>query len=1005
MASCFSSPERRQGSPRGTSPERTAARPGTGCATAVEAAFFSSGSDAVLSPRLCGLGSPRSVSSAGTDARETPSSRGRPPRAPSPSSTTRSPRSTSPNIFPDPPVRNPVRVGGGFSDTPSRTREEAMSPEREEEVYVSLTDPGDMSSAEWGDPHPLMRHSIETKMAGGQAKGPLYANKWETSLREDLRAGVRPIGRRRVASPEPRENTASWDDSPPTRPKPSNTKTELQKKSPPAESRGLSATASGSSTPQATPAPAPSSTTTTPATGGTTKKAAGVRSLYEEGIALDNQDRLQRLSPPSSLMNAARSAFGNTTAQAATTPTSTLAPKPVEPVSHPKQPWNFAAGSPSRAKVAGLPPTMGSQKKDDAERKVARRLDQGSAADSDSPRKKMEKDTDSTVLPAFIIICVALAILYMLGGGRILASIVDGPIAVFVAAWLPAPSIIRTVMARLGLTFSRLFGGPGPLTIRALRAAGLPEFQGTAMGVIGSMLKMLESGIISLGHIAVISQAFNRIVDFMSNPRRLTVLAAAYTAFTWIRSMMQNDETTGEDAKPTPATPPQPPSITTTPASTTRAQALLAHAKAEGSLDSMPATPKTPGAAVAFEASTRRRSRSASISEGQAAVYHSSAADQLEEMRTKMEAQRQSISKANGEEPSSSSTEARGPAITPTVPARRPSVSATPEVSSQARDRAKSMTDEMATALRKRRESLNETPRENAPSSQQPRRDSSESAGTFAWKPVGPQKKATDDELREALGMDDADVDDGDSPPVATLTRPVAPSPIASQSPAPLPAFAAPTPAPTPVSASLTSPTQGEQRPLSVAERRRQFAERAEAMKASASKAVAHRRSIASPEEARRQMEGARLSWSPQGAKAIAVNVVRAKLRLVIVGAKNLMPRDRSGSSDPYVEVHYEGQMKKTKVVTQNLNPMWMQELAFDVTDENNEVLLRVWDRDTLSKDDFLGETRFRVADFSGAAGADSSQRDFTLQRGSSGRSYVNDVSGTLTVRATVMEV
>ena len=146
MASCFSSPERRQGSPRGTSPERTAARPGTGCATAVEAAFFSSGSDAVLSPRLCGLGSPRSVSSAGTDARETPSSRGRPPRAPSPSSTTRSPRSTSPNIFPDPPVRNPVRVGGGFSDTPSRTREEAMSPEREEEVYVSLTDPGDMSS-------------------------------------------------------------------------------------------------------------------------------------------------------------------------------------------------------------------------------------------------------------------------------------------------------------------------------------------------------------------------------------------------------------------------------------------------------------------------------------------------------------------------------------------------------------------------------------------------------------------------------------------------------------------------------------------------------------------------------------------------------------------------------------------------------------------------------------------------------------------------------------------
>ena len=705
-----------------------------------------------------------------------------------------------------------------------------------------------------------------------------------------------------------------------------------------------------------------------------------------------------------------------------------------------------------------MPPTIGSQKKDDAERKVARRLDQGSAADSDSPRKKMEKDTDSTVLPAFIIICVALAILYMLGGGRILASIVDGPIAVFVAAWLPAPSIIRTVMARLGLAFSRLFGGPGPLTIRALRAAGLPEFQGTTMGVIGSMLKMLESGIISLGHIAVISQAFNRIVDFMSNPRRLTVLAAAYTAFTWIRSMMQNDETTGEDAKPTPATPPQPPSITTTPASTTRAQALLAHAKAEGSLDSMPATPKTPGAAVAFEASTRRRSRSASISEGQAAVYRSSAADELEEMRTKMEAQRQSISKANGEEPSSSSTEARGPAITPTVPARRPSVSATPEVSSQARDRAKSMTDEMATALRKRRESLNETPRENAPSSQQPRRDSSESAGTFAWKPVGPQKKATDDELREALGMDDADVDDGDSPPVdkalrsfrkrhpsiamaasdvipdvnsmdalraalgmeadesapsppaaslpvATLTRPVAPSPIASQSPAPLPAFAVPTPAPTPVSASLASPTQGEQRPLSVAERRRQFAERAEAMKASASKAVAHRRSIASPEEARRQMEGARLSWSPQGAKAIAVNVVRAKLRLVIVGAKNLMPRDRSGSSDPYVEVHIEGQMKKTKVVTQNLNPMWMQELAFDVTDENNEVLLRVWDRDTLSKDDFLGETRFRVADFSGAAGADSSQRDFTLQRGSSGRSYVNDVSGTLTVRATVMEV
>eukprot|EP00249_Psilotum_nudum_P019974 c27504_g2_i1 orf=347-3562(+) len=62
------------------------------------------------------------------------------------------------------------------------------------------------------------------------------------------------------------------------------------------------------------------------------------------------------------------------------------------------------------------------------------------------------------------------------------------------------------------------------------------------------------------------------------------------------------------------------------------------------------------------------------------------------------------------------------------------------------------------------------------------------------------------------------------------------------------------------------------------------------------------------------------------------------KLVIDIVGARNLMPKDGQGSSSAYVQVDFDGQRKRTKIIVKDLNPVWDERLEFVVNDPKEMV-------------------------------------------------------------------
>ncbi|GJY03986.1 C2 calcium-dependent membrane-targeting protein [Tanacetum coccineum] len=79
-------------------------------------------------------------------------------------------------------------------------------------------------------------------------------------------------------------------------------------------------------------------------------------------------------------------------------------------------------------------------------------------------------------------------------------------------------------------------------------------------------------------------------------------------------------------------------------------------------------------------------------------------------------------------------------------------------------------------------------------------------------------------------------------------------------------------------------------------------------------------------------------------------------LRITIKKGKNLAVRDKGrGTSDPYVVATLDHQKTKTKVVKDNCNPLWGDELTMTIKDPKVPIKLTVYDKDTFSDDDNMG--------------------------------------------------
>lgn len=79
-----------------------------------------------------------------------------------------------------------------------------------------------------------------------------------------------------------------------------------------------------------------------------------------------------------------------------------------------------------------------------------------------------------------------------------------------------------------------------------------------------------------------------------------------------------------------------------------------------------------------------------------------------------------------------------------------------------------------------------------------------------------------------------------------------------------------------------------------------------------------------------------------------------------VVEARDLMPMDLNGKSDPYVVLKFGArQSQKTNYINSDLNPVWNEVFTFDVESGKEELEVIAYDRDDFGKDDFLG--RFRI--------------------------------------------
>ncbi|KAI3455930.1 hypothetical protein Pfo_012593 [Paulownia fortunei] len=83
-------------------------------------------------------------------------------------------------------------------------------------------------------------------------------------------------------------------------------------------------------------------------------------------------------------------------------------------------------------------------------------------------------------------------------------------------------------------------------------------------------------------------------------------------------------------------------------------------------------------------------------------------------------------------------------------------------------------------------------------------------------------------------------------------------------------------------------------------------------------------------------------------------------LKVKVLKGTNLAIRDML-SSDPYVVLTLGQQKAQTTVVKSNLNPVWNEELMLSVPQNYGPIKLQVYDYDTFSADDIMGEAEIDI--------------------------------------------
>ncbi|MFH4977779.1 hypothetical protein AB6A40_004488 [Gnathostoma spinigerum] len=83
---------------------------------------------------------------------------------------------------------------------------------------------------------------------------------------------------------------------------------------------------------------------------------------------------------------------------------------------------------------------------------------------------------------------------------------------------------------------------------------------------------------------------------------------------------------------------------------------------------------------------------------------------------------------------------------------------------------------------------------------------------------------------------------------------------------------------------------------------------------------------------------------------------VTFKVKIRLKNGNNLVIRDASGNSDPYVKFRYKTETYyKSNIVYKNLNPTWEEEFAYLIDDPTTPIYVDVYDYDRFAIDDYMG--------------------------------------------------
>ncbi|XP_069747663.1 multiple C2 and transmembrane domain-containing protein 1 isoform X3 [Narcine bancroftii] len=89
------------------------------------------------------------------------------------------------------------------------------------------------------------------------------------------------------------------------------------------------------------------------------------------------------------------------------------------------------------------------------------------------------------------------------------------------------------------------------------------------------------------------------------------------------------------------------------------------------------------------------------------------------------------------------------------------------------------------------------------------------------------------------------------------------------------------------------------------------------------------------------------------------------QLNILLKSGHNLAVRDRGGTSDPYVKFKIAGkEVFRSKIIHKNLNPVWNEDISFQIENVKEPLYIKVFDYDFGLHDDFMGSAYLDLTKF-----------------------------------------